>query len=88
MVGDETRRQGAQRRAEEQFARQATFQKERAKADAADIAKTARLRALRLAKEAADKAAAEAALQGRGPELKPEATPAPKRRVQKITISS
>jgi hypothetical protein len=56
------RAEEARRKAQEQFAkvkqRDAEALKEREKIQAADAAKTARLRALRLAKEAADEAAA------------------------------
>lgn len=66
MMKSETRRDEAARsKAQAQFAkvkqRDAEALHDRERSQAADAAKTARLRALRLAKEAADKLAAEAA---------------------------
>ena len=63
-ISVDSRKQNAYRKAEDQFTRAArredVFRNERAKADAADAAKIARLRNLRLAKETADREAAEA----------------------------
>lgn len=64
MSSDRQRADEAQRNARNYFAKdkqqQSAAMIERAKADAAEAAKTARLRALRLAKEAADREAAAA----------------------------
>ena len=83
----ESKKHTALRKAEDQFTRAANreqqFRNERDKAKAADAAKIARLRALRLAKEAADKEAADA---DRGAQAD-EPAAAPKRKNRKINVS-
>lgn len=88
----ESKKQQAYRKAANQFARaeerETNFRAEQAKAKAADDAKTARLRALRLAKEAADREIAAAETAARGPDKPATGKAAPaKRKVQKITVS-
>ena len=61
MSSDRARAEEAQRNARNYFSKdkqqQSAAQIERSKSDAAEVAKTARLRALRLAKEATDREA-------------------------------
>ena len=82
----ESKKQQAFRKATDQFqraeARENNFRAEQAKVAADDAAKTARLRGLRLAKEAADREAADVA-----PSATAEAPAKAKRKTRKITVS-
>jgi hypothetical protein len=81
----ESKKQTALRKAEDQFTRaanrDAAFRAERDKIASVEAAKTARLRALRLAKEEADREAAANAPVAETPA-------ASKRRVRKINVAS
>ena len=78
MKSREIRDEAARRKAQDQFAkvkqRDAEALKDREKVQAAEAAKTAQLRALRLAKEASDREAAAKAAAEKAAVVKPAAT--------------
>lgn len=78
MAENDSRRDVGRRKAQDQFAkitqRDDVFRQERERAHAADTGKIARLKALRLAKEEADRAAGAAAVKA-GKEPAPAARP-------------